>query len=82
MTKVFITVFALFAVACGAVTKEQHESNAFDAAKYSARVAACQVKDGRIATCPEYLACKCLADLEFKVDTGACAGKFEDGSTC
>lgn len=75
-------LFIVLLLGCGSVSKQQHEQNAIDVAKYSAEVSACITHNGQLATCQEYLACKCVLDQKYGIDTGACNGHFDDGSTC
>lgn len=75
--KYVFSILVLACIGCG-ISAQQHALNAKDAAEYQADVLICAVKPN----CHEYLACKCEKDRKFNFDSGACEGKFQDGTRC
>ena len=73
-------MFVLMLTACGAVSAEDHALNARDAALYEAGALRCAQEHA--GNCKAYLACKCELDKIYRFNSGACEGKFQDGSTC
>lgn len=73
-------VITMFLLGCGAVSAQDHADNALDAAEYQAEALKCGFDHK--GDCPGYLACKCVADKKYNFDSGACSGKYQDGSIC
>lgn len=75
----YLSILFLLA-GCGAVSAQDHVDNATDAAEYQAETIKCGIEHK--GDCPGYLACKCTADKKHSFDSGACSGKYQDGSSC